>query len=85
MLHMCAALSTSPHLVLGSGLSHLFNMDGHESLSKRVSASLSSAPSEPVTSVGFAFLLAMHAVYGKISCCHCKMKLMHMVLTISQN
>lgn len=72
--------------VLGSGLSQLsFNMDIHESFSKRTNASLSSAPSGLVTSVGFFFMLAMHAAYGKILRCCCEMKLVHMVLAIRQN
>lgn len=60
-------------------------MDIHESFSKRTNASLSSAPSGLVTSVGFLFMLAMHAAYGKILCCCCRMKLVHMVLGTRQN
>lgn len=86
MLQMYTAFIYMPGLC--SWLWHfspVFNMDIQQSFSKRTNASLSFAPSGPVTSVCFVSMLAMHATYGKIFYCHWKMKLVHMVLAISQN
>lgn len=35
--------------------------------------------------LSFVFMLATHAIYGQFFCCHCRMKLVRMVLAISQN